>query len=166
VQIQDQLAMAIVAMRRKRGTDQILDDRINRRPVQARTQRPQRRKDQDEDTLFRDEYMWILDEKYVITELETRLDELQKKQLAAMRNGVPNEWSYDKAVAGDEVHEIGSLVQQCTKPEDESFELEAGVVRVISHELSVEPNRGAREDIIEEIQPRKLTLVQKLRRRN
>ncbi|KUJ15891.1 uncharacterized protein LY89DRAFT_783143 [Mollisia scopiformis] len=122
--IHDNLAIAIMAMRRKRGTDEILEARINHRSVHARRHRPRRLEHQDEDTLFRDEYMWILDEGYDVDELEEKLVNLQKQKA--------DEWSYDKAVAGV-IHEVGSPVRSSTKAEGEPYELE-GVE--LAHEMS------------------------------
>ncbi|PMD44602.1 hypothetical protein L207DRAFT_525915 [Hyaloscypha variabilis F] len=69
-EIQKQFAMAIIAKRQEGPPDEILDDMIKYREMQASKGRPRPREVQDENTLFRDEYMWILDQNYPLRNLK------------------------------------------------------------------------------------------------
>lgn len=135
--------MAILATRQERGAEQI---------IRARKSGPPRPDNQDGDTLLRNEYMWVLDTFPDIGKLKAEFEELKSQQLAVTRNGTFNEWSYDKAVAGDQVHEVESLEDRYVKPEGQAHEMEGDiehvtpVVRAVSHELSVEGSHSSRED--------------------
>ena len=150
-EIEKQFAMAIVAKRRERQPDEILDDMIKYKETQAWTGRPRPREIQDNNTLFRDEYMWILDKNYPIEEIEASLEEMKTQHQATTRNNMFNEWSYEKAISENEIYE--AECQGLVNPENEVYEIEGDinhVARAISHELSVEASRSSKDDTAEE----------------
>jgi hypothetical protein len=105
-QIRENYCIAIIAMRRKRESDRELQEMIDKRPERLHTHRPPppRPENQDEDSFFRDEYMWMLDEPEIsVAQLEQKLDALQRQYLDN-KNGLVSaepvsEWSYDQAIS-------------------------------------------------------------------
>jgi hypothetical protein len=147
MEIRGRLAIGLVAVRRVRGRDPTLDALIERRPHRAPGHRPppRPREHQDEGTMFRDEYMWMLDEDVELPALEQRLDEIQRPFLASngkfAADGTLNEWSNDKYAIRREVFELGNAEQDPGAPNvPGAIEVEAG--RTLSHEMPAweEPN--------------------------
>lgn len=139
--------MAIIAVHRNRSEDQILLNRIQSRVSLSTGHRqpPRLPEDNDEDTIFRDLYMWMLEEDIDTTELETRLNEIELSERGGytMLNG----WSYDRA-NGEEVHEVESPI--CDPPVS-IFELPAefpagNLERIVSLELPVDTQQQQTED--------------------
>lgn len=162
-----QFAMAILARCQEKGIQP--SEQTNR----ARKSGPPGLDDQGGDTLLRDQYMWVLNTFPDIEKLKADLKELKRQQLAVIMSGRLNEWSYDKALASDQVHEVESREDRYVRPEGQAHEMqgdmrhaitpvertvslevvspvEIPVERVVSHELSVERSHSSRDDIEDE----------------
>jgi hypothetical protein len=120
---------------------------IDKRPERLHTHRPPplRPENQDEDSFFRDEYMWMLDEPEIsVAQLEQKLDALQRQYLDNKNRLVSaepvSEWSYDQAIAksGNEnsSHELDVTEISVRDPTD-AVEVEAEEVFVDGTETRV-----------------------------